>query len=39
MQHRELMSQGEDLGVLAAIGAWQQPQHSERVRDPQVGQS
>jgi hypothetical protein len=39
LQHRELMAQGEDLGVLVAVASRQQSQLRERVRDPQVRQS
>jgi hypothetical protein len=39
LQHRELMTQGEDLRVLVAVASRQQRQQRERVRDPQVRQS
>jgi hypothetical protein len=39
LQHSELMAEGEDLGVLVAVAARQQPQQRERVGDAQVRQS
>jgi len=39
LQHRDLMAQREDLGVLVPITAGQQPQQRERVRDTEVRQS
>jgi hypothetical protein len=39
LQHDDLMAQREDLGVLVPIGARQQPQQRERVRDTEVRQS
>jgi hypothetical protein len=39
LQYRELVPEREDLDVLVAIAAWQQPQQRERVGDAQVRQS
>jgi hypothetical protein len=39
LQHRELVAQRQDLDVLVAVTARQQPQQRERVRDTQVRQS
>jgi hypothetical protein len=36
LQHRELMPQSQDLGVLVAVAARQQPQRGERVRGSQI---
>jgi hypothetical protein len=38
-EHRDLVTQGEDLRVLVAVTHRQQPQHRERVRDTEVRQS
>jgi hypothetical protein len=39
LQHRDLMAQREDLGVLVPITARQQPHQCECVGDTKVGQS
>jgi hypothetical protein len=39
LQHRDLVTQREDLGVLVPITAREQPQHCEGIRDPEVRQS
>lgn len=39
VEHRELVTQAEDLRVLVPVTARQQPQQCEHVRDPQIRQS
>jgi hypothetical protein len=39
LQHDDLVSQDEDLGVLVVIAAGQQPQQREHVGHAEVGQS
>jgi hypothetical protein len=38
-EHRDLMAQGEDLGVFVPVAHRQQSQHGERVRHAQVCES
>jgi hypothetical protein len=38
LQDRELVPQGENLGIFIAVAAREQPQERERVRDPQIRQ-
>jgi hypothetical protein len=39
LQYRELVAQGEDLGVLVTVTHRQRPQHGEGVGDGQIGQA